>query len=446
MDMCNGPVFRKMMIFTIPIMCSGMLQLLFNAADVVVVGQFAGHTALAAVGANGALINLLTNLFIGLSIGSNVLIAKYYGARKEEKLKQAVHTSMLLSIYSGIVLTIIGLIFAKGILEMMQTPENVLDQAVLYIRLYFLGMTGTMIYNFGSAILRATGDTKRPLYYLIFAGIINVILNLIFVAGFSMGVAGVAIATAISQCVSATLIVRCLMKEKGVLKLELRKLKIVKRDLLDIIRIGLPAGFQGMLFSLSNVVIQSSVNGFGDIVVAGNSAAVSIEGFVYIAMNAFHQATISFTSQNVGAKKYNRILKILFSGQVGVIIVGFLLGSLAVVFSRPLISIYSSDSAVIAVGIRRISIICGIYFTCGMMDVMVGSLRGLGYSIVPMIVSLLGACGLRLIWIATVFQIPRFHTIDTVYASYPISWIITFTAHLICFIFIYRKERKKYNQ
>lgn len=408
MDMCNGPVFRKMMIFTIPIMCSGMLQLLFNAADVVVVGQFAGHTALAAVGANGALINLLTNLFIGLSIGSNVLIAKYYGARKEEKVKQAVHTSMLLSIYSGIVLTIIGLIFAKGILEMMQTPENVLDQAVLYIRLYFLGMTGTMIYNFGSAILRATGDTKRPLYYLIFAGIINVILNLIFVAGFSMGVAGVAIATAISQCVSATLIVRCLMKEKGVLKLELRKLKIVKRDLLDIIRIGLPAGFQGMLFSLSNVVIQSSVNGFGDIVVAGNSAAVSIEGFVYIAMNAFHQATISFTSQNVGAKKYNRILKILFSGQVGVIIVGFLLGSLAVVFSRPLISIYSSDPAVIAVGIRRISIICGIYFTCGMMDVMVGSLRGLGYSIVPMIVSLLGACGLRLVWIATVFQIPRF--------------------------------------
>ncbi|MDO5402589.1 MAG: MATE family efflux transporter [Eubacteriales bacterium] len=439
MDMCSGPIFRKMLMFTFPIMCSGVLQLLFNAADVVVVGQFAGHTALAAVGANSSLINLLTNLFIGLSIGTNVLTARYYGAKKQERLSRSIHTSMLLSIYSGIILTIIGFLFAKGILVLMQTPENVLNQAVLYIRLYFLGMTGTMIYNFGSAILRATGDTKRPLYYLLAAGVINVVLNVIFVAGFSMGVAGVAIATAISQFISAGLIIRCLLKETGALKLEVKKLRIVKQDFMDIVRVGLPAGFQGMLFSLSNVIIQSAVNGFGDIVVAGNSAAMSIEGFVYISMNAFYQATISFTSQNVGAKRYDRILKILLSGQAAVIMVGFVLGNMAVLFGNPLLSIYSSDPEVIAAGVERIGIICSIYFTCGMMDVMVGALRGLGYSVMPMIVSLLGACGLRLLWIATVFQIPEFHKITTVYVSYPITWVVTFTAHVICFVVIYRK-------
>lgn len=439
MDMCSGPIFRKMLKFTFPIMCSGILQLLFNAADVVVVGQFAGHTALAAVGSNSALINLLTNLFIGLSIGTNVLIARYYGAKKQERLSQSIHTSMLLSIYSGIILTIVGTVFAKGILTLMQTPGNVLDQAVLYIRLYFLGMTGTMIYNFGSAILRATGDTKRPLYYLMIAGVVNVVLNVILVAGFSMGVAGVAIATAISQFVSAGFIIRCLLRETGALKLDIRKLKIVKQDLIDIVRVGLPAGFQGMLFSLSNVIIQSAVNGFGDIVVAGNSAAMSIEGFVYMSMNSFYQATISFTSQNVGARRFDRILKILVSGQAAVIMVGLIIGNMAVIFANPLISIYSSDPEVIAAGVNRIGIICSIYFTCGMMDVMVGALRGLGYSVMPMIVSLIGACGLRLLWIATVFQIPEFHKITTVYVSYPITWIITFTAHVICFAVIYRK-------
>lgn len=441
-DMCNGPIFRKMMLFALPLMCSGMLQLLFNAADVVVVGQFAGHTALAAVGANSSLINLLTNLFIGLSIGSNVMVARYYGAKKQERLKEAIHTSMLLSVFSGIILTILGLVFAKWILVMMQTPEKVLDQAVLYIRLYFLGMTGTMVYNFGSAILRATGDTKRPLYYLVIAGIVNVALNLVFVVVFSMGVAGVAIATAISQCISAGLVVRCMMRETGALKLELKKLKIVKRDLIDIVKVGLPAGFQGMLFSLSNVVVQSAVNGFGDIIVAGNSAAMSIEGFVYIAMNAFYQATISFTSQNVGARRFDRILKILISGQAAVISVGLVLGNIAIMFGHPLLSVYSSDTAVIAAGMKRLGIICSIYFTCGMMDVMVGSLRGMGYSVMPMIVSLVGACGLRLIWIATVFQIPKYHLVTTVYASYPISWIITFSVHVICFAVVYRKKIK----
>lgn len=441
-DMCNGPIFRKMMLFALPLMCSGMLQLLFNAADVVVVGQFAGHTALAAVGANSSLINLLTNLFIGLSIGSNVLVARYYGAKKQERLKEAIHTSMLLSIFSGIALTILGLVFAKGILVMMQTPENVLGQAVLYIRIYFLGMTGTMVYNFGSAILRATGDTKRPLYYLFIAGIVNVALNLVFVVAFSMGVAGVAIATAISQCISAGLVVRCMMRETGVLKLELKKLKIVKRDLIDIVKVGLPAGFQGVLFSLSNVVVQSAVNGFGDIIVAGNSASMSIEGFVYIAMNAFYQATISFTSQNVGARRFDRILKILVSGQASVIIVGLVLGNIVILFGHPLVSVYSSDTAVIAAGMKRLGIICSIYFTCGMMDVMVGALRGMGYSVMPMIVSLVGACGLRLIWIATVFRIPEYHLVTTVYASYPISWIITFSVHVICFAVVYRKKIK----
>lgn len=441
-DMCNGPIFLKMMKFAIPLMCSGILQLLFNAADVVVVGRFAGDTALAAVGANSALINLLTNLFIGLSIGSNVLVARHYGAKKENRLKQAIHTSMLLSVYSGIILTIIGMIFAKGILELMQTPEDVMGQAVLYIRLYFLGMTGTMIYNFGSAVLRATGDTKRPLYFLMTAGVINVVLNLIFVAGFSMGVAGVAIATAIAQCISATLIVRCMLRETGVLRLELHKLKIVKQDFIDIVKVGLPAGFQGMLFSLSNVVVQSAVNGFGAIIVAGNSASMSIEGFVYIAMNAFHQATISFTSQNVGARKYERLLKILISGQIAVVITGLVLGNAAILFAQELIGFYSSNPEVIAAGVKRLNLICMVYFTCGMMDVMVGALRGLGYSIMPMIVSLVGACGLRLLWIATVFQIPQYHTITTIYVSYPLSWILTLLAHVICYIVVYRRMMK----
>lgn len=432
-DMCSGSVFKKMLLFAIPLMCSSILQLLFNAADIVVVGRFAGDNALAAVGSNSALINLLTNLFVGLSIGSNVLTAQYYGAKKDTDLKETVHTSMLISIYSGLILTVIGILGARVLLEMMQAPPEVLDLAVLYLRIYFVGMTSTMVYNFGSAILRAVGDTKRPLYYLLGAGIINVILNLFFVIACKMGVAGVAMATAISQTISAVLVVRCLIQEQSGIHLELKELAISKEKFFRIMRIGLPAGFQGTVFSLSNVVIQSAVNSFGNIAVAGNSAAANIEGFVYMAMNAFYQATISFTSQNYGASQYKRIYKILFAGELYVIITGIILGNLAVFLGDTLLGIYSPSTEVIAAGMARLKIICTVYALCGVMGVLVGALRGIGYSVVPMIVSLIGACGLRLLWVATIFKIPQYHNLTTVYLSYPITWTITLTVHAITF-------------
>lgn len=441
-DMCSGSVFGKMLLFALPLMCSSILQLLFNAADIVVVGRFAGDNALAAVGSNTALINLLTNLFVGLSVGSNVLTAQYYGAKKDSDLKETVHTSMLLSICSGVLLTVVGLAGARGLLELMQAPPEVLELAVLYLRIYFLGMTSMMVYNFGSAILRAVGDTKRPLYYLLAAGIVNVVLNLFFVIACHMGVAGVGVATVISQTISALLVVRCLVREQGGIHLELKELAISKEKLGKIMQIGLPAGFQGTVFSLSNVVIQSAVNSFGNIAVAGNSAAANIEGFVYMAMNAFYQATISFTSQNFGARQYRRIYKILFAGELCVVITGLLLGNLAVLFGDVLLGIYSPSAEVIAAGMVRMKFICTVYALCGIMDVLVGALRGIGYSIIPMIVSLIGACGLRLLWIATVFQIPEYHSLSTVYISYPITWTITLIVHAVTFALAARKVLK----
>ncbi|MBD5470916.1 MAG: MATE family efflux transporter [Lachnospiraceae bacterium] len=438
-DMCSGSVFQKMLLFAIPLMCSSILQLLFNAADIVVVGRFAGDNALAAVGSNSSLINLLTNVFVGLSIGTNVLTAQYYGGKKEKDLKETVHTSIFLSICSGLILTVIGIVGAKPLLELMQAPEEVLNLAVIYLRIYFLGMTSTMVYNFGSAILRAVGDTQRPLYYLLGAGIINVILNLFFVITCHMGVAGVAAATAISQTISAFLVIRCLMKEQGGIHLDLKELKINGEKFARIVRIGLPAGFQGMVFSLSNVVIQSAVNSFGAVAVAGNSAAANIEGFVYMAMNAFYQATISFTSQNYGAREYKRIYKILFAGELYVIITGVLLGNLALFFGKSLLGIYSPSADVVAAGLGRMQIICTLYALCGMMDVFVGALRGIGYSVVPMIVSLIGACGLRLLWIATVFQMPQYHSMRTIYISYPVTWTITLLIHAVTFLIVSRK-------
>ncbi len=371
-----------------------------------------------------------------------MLTAQYYGAKKDSDLKETVHTSMLLSICSGVLLTVVGLVGARGLLELMQAPPEVLELAALYLRIYFLGMTSMMVYNFGSAILRAVGDTKRPLYYLLAAGIVNVVLNLFFVIACHMGVAGVGAATVISQTISALLVVRCLVREQGGIHLELKELAISKDKLGKIMQIGLPAGFQGTVFSLSNVVIQSAVNSFGNIAVAGNSAAANIEGFVYMAMNAFHQATISFTSQNFGARQYRRIYKILFAGELCVVITGLLLGNLAVFFGNALLGIYSPSAEVIAAGMVRMKFICTVYALCGIMDVLVGALRGIGYSIIPMIVSLIGACGLRLLWIATVFQIPEYHSLSTVYISYPITWTITLTVHAITFALAARKVLK----
>lgn len=433
MDMCCGSILGKMLLFAVPLMCSSLLQLLFNAVDVIVVGKFAGDTALAAVGSNTALINLLTNFFMGLSIGANVLSARFYAAKKEQDLTETVHTAMLLSIFSGIILTLIGCLGARQILIWMQTPSEVLRQAVLYLRIYFLGMTSTMIYNFGSAILRAVGDTRRPLFYLLSAGILNLGLNLIFVIVYKMGVAGVAIATVISQSISAFLIVRCMCKEEGGIHLELKELHIYGNKFKSILKIGLPASFQGIVFSISNVIIQSSVNSFGAIVVAGNSAAANIEGFVWVAMNAFHQAAITFTSQNVGAGKYERINKILYAAQGSVLMVGLVLGNLALFFGDTLLGMYSSSAEVIQAGMMRLNVVSRTYALCGMMDVMVGSLRGMGYSVMPMIVSLIGACGTRLFWIFTFFKMEQFHTITSLYMTYPVSWILTLLTHVICF-------------
>lgn len=446
MDMCTGSILKKMLMFAIPLMFSSILQLLFNAADIVVVGKFAGDNSMAAVGSTSSLINLLTNLFIGMSIGANVLVARYFGAKQKKDLKETIHTAITLSIISGIILTVIGFFGANKILTLMQTPGEVLTLATKYIKVYFLGMTATMVYNFGSAILRAVGDTKRPLYYLSLAGLINVGLNLIFVIVFHMGVVGVALATAISQTISALLVIRCLINESGDIHLELKELTIVPSKFFKILQIGLPAGFQGILFSLSNVVIQSSINLFGETVVAGNSAAGNIEGFVYMSMNAIYQAAISFIGQNVGAGKYERINKIVITAELVVITIGVVMGGMVVLAGRPLLSIYSNSPQVIEIGMRRLKIIVLTYALCGMMDVMVGVLRGLGYSIMPMIVSLIGACALRLVWIVTVFQIDKYHSIETIYISYPISWTITFAAHLICFMIIRKKLEKKWRR
>ena len=437
MDMCHGPLLKKILIFSIPLMLSGILQLLFNAADIIVVGRYAGSTALAAVGSTSALINLLTNLFIGFSMSANVLVARYYGGGKETDANETVHTAILLSIFSGSFLALLGNLFAGPLLSLMGTPPDVLSQATLYMRLYFLGMPVIMLYNFGSSILRAIGDTKRPLLFLGISGIINVILNLIFVICLHLGVAGVALATVLSQCLSAALIVKCLCDQKGCLKLSIKKLVLSKDKLLQIIQIGLPAGLQGTIFSLSNVLIQSSINTFGSVAMAGNTAASNIESFIYISMNTFYQTALTFTSQNAGGRKYHRITKVLICCECLVIATGILLGGSAYLFAPQLLSIYSSDASVIAFGLKRMAVICLSYALCGIMDVIVGSLRGLGYSILPMIVSLIGACGLRILWIFTVFK--WYHSLFILYLSYPITWIITFIAHLCCYIFIKKK-------
>lgn len=442
MNLCEGSILKKLLLFSIPLMASSMLQLLFNAADVVVVGQFAGKNSLAAVGSNGSIINLLTNVFMGLSIGANVLVARYFAARKEEKLRRTVHTAITISIVCGIVMAIIGIVMARQLLTWMQSPKGVIDLATIYLRIYFLGMPAVMLYNFGAAILRGVGDTKRPLYYLGFSGVVNVVLNLIFVIIIKMDVAGVALATVISQYISAALVLRCLAKEESAIRVEKQYLGIDKNILIRTLKIGLPAGVQGSLFSFSNVIIQSSINSFGATVVAGNSAASNIEGFVYMAMNAFSQAIVAFVSQNIGAKKYERINRIVGTTLISVSTVGLVFGNLVYLLAKPLLRLYSGNEAVIDAGVKRLAVICTTYALCGMMDCMVGALRGLGYSVMPMIVSLLGACAFRMVWIFVFFQMEQFHIIDTVYLAYPISWIVTFSVHVICYLVVRRKIEK----
>ena len=443
LDMTTGALLPKMLRFALPLMLSSLLQLLFNAADIAVVGKFAGDNSLAAVGSTSSLINLLTNLFLGLSIGANVLSAKYTGAGDKERTSKVVHTAVTVSLLSGAILTVIGLLFAPQFLKLMKSPDGVIGLASLYMRVYFLGMPAMMFYNFGSSLLRSKGDTKRPLYFLTLAGILNVLLNLLFVILFHMDVAGVALATIISQYLSAALVFRCLLTEEDEgFRIILNKLKIDASTLWSLVRIGVPAGLQGVVFSLSNVVIQSSINGFGEIIMAGSSAAGSIEGFVWVSMNAFHQAAITFTGQNIGAKKYSRINKILFCAEGCAMVAGLAFGNLAFLFGRPLLSIYTDSAASIDAGMIRLSIICTTYCLCGMMDTIVGSIRGMGYGVVPTIVSMLGACGLRLLWIATIFQVPSLHTPEVLFFSYPVTWTMTFLAHLVCYVIMRRKFPK----
>lgn len=445
LDMTRGPVFKELIIFSVPMILSGVLQLLFNAADVIVVGRFAGDNSLAAVGSTSSFINLMLNLFIGLSIGSSVVSANYFGAGKIRELQNTVHTSMLLSVYSGIGLTILGIVFARPILLMMQAPQEVLVLAVLYLRIYFAGISATVIFNFGSALLRAKGDTKRPLYILMVAGVINVILNLVFVICFHMDVAGVALATVISQIFAAVFVVILLMREEDGFKMEFKKLKIHKYILFRIIKIGLPAGFQGMMFSISNMVIQSSVNSFGPVVIAGSSAGINIEGFVYLAMNGFSQGALTFTSQNMGAGQKDRIKKLVFVSLLTVLVVGEGLGFLVVFFARQILGIYSQNPLVIEAGIRRLTVICSTYALCGIMDTLSNIIRGIGHSILPMIVCIIGVCVFRIVWLSTIFLTPAFHTEFIIFVSYPISWAVTFIAHCICFSIVFKKVHIEYN-
>jgi putative MATE family efflux protein len=435
--MTEGPFLRKILVFALPLAASSVLQLLFNAADVIVVGRFAGSAALAAVGSNGSLINLLVNLFVGLSVGSNVVAARAFGAKDDVSVRHTVHTSILLSLIGGVILAVIGVFAARTLLEWMSSPADVIDLAALYLRIYFLGMPVMMLYNFGSALLRAVGDTKRPLLCLVVAGILNVILNLVFVINFHMSVAGVALATVISQGLSAGLVLVILMRERGPLRLEWRALRIYPGVLRQILRIGIPAGLQGMVFSLSNVVIQSGINSFGSVIVAGSSASSNIESFVYVSMNSCHQACVTFTSQNVGARRYKNINRVLGCCMFCVTVIGLVLGLGTVAGGRLLLSIYSTDSAVIAAGLRRLAVISAPYFLCGIMDVWVGSLRGMGYSVTPMIVSLMGSCVFRLVYIATVFQ--WYHTEQVLYLCYPISWLLTLSIHALCFVIVRRR-------
>ena len=441
-DMVHGPLAGKLLVFAIPLMLSSILQLLFNAADVIVVGRWSGKEALAAVGSNTSLINLMVNLFVGFSVGTNVVVARDLGAGRQDEVRDSVHTSITLSLVSGVVLMALGLLLSRQMLELMGSPEDVIDLAAVYLRIYFCGMPGNMLYNFGAAILRAQGDTKRPLYFLTAAGIINVILNLVFVIIFHLDVAGVALATIISQYVSAVLVLLTLMRDKGPLRVDLRALRLDMKVVRRILQVGLPAGFQGMVFSISNVVIQSSINSFGSTVVAGSAASSNIEGFVYAAMNAFYQTALTFTSQNYGAcecKRVNRImgLCLLYSGLIGLV-----LGNLAYLFGHPLASIYApGQEEVITQAVDRLSICCTTYFLCGLMDTQVGVLRGIGYSVVPMIVSLVGSCALRLLWVAFIFPLNR--TPEMLYLSYPISWIITAATHFAFFLFIHKRAYAK---
>ncbi len=444
-DMVNGPLFGNIIRYAIPLMLTGVLQLLFNAADLVVVGRYCGRLSIAAVGATGAIINLIINLFIGLSVGVGVTVAVSLGAQDDDRCSRAVHTAMPVAVIGGAVLTVVGVLISRTLLSWMQTPDDVIGLSALYMRIYFCGMIPSLVFNYGAAILRAAGDTKHPLYYLVTAGIINVVLNLFFVIVLKRNVDGVALATILSQCVSAFLIVRFLLRTEGAYKLVFRKMHIYGSELKQIVKIGLPAGIQSSMFSISNVIIQSSINSFGSVAMAGNSAAANIEGFTFIAMNAIHQTGMNFVGQNVGAQRLDRARRVTKDVMFDVFVTGLVLGGLSYLFSHQLLSIYiPGDASAIAYGRLRMKYLCLPYFLDGMMDVMTGVLRGLGSSLLPMIITVFNICVFRVVWIYTIWQVPRFHNLDMLYITYPISWILTLSLLLICYFITMRRKSREF--
>lgn len=436
--MLEGPLVPSIVRYTIPIILTSLLQLLFNAADLVVVGRFCGSVSVAAVGSTGAITNLLVNFFIGLSVGAGVGVAHGLGSREDTAVSNTVHTALPTAIFSGLFLTVIGVAFSKTFLRMMGTPDNVLPLSAVYMQIYFGGITFSMVYNFCAAILRAAGDTKSPLLYLTIAGVVNVILNIFFVTVLHMNVAGVALATTLSQGISAALVTRALTRRTDACRLYLKKMRFHKPQLMKMLRIGLPAGIQSSLFSISNVLIQSSVNSFGDVFMSGSAASANIEGFVYVSLNAFHQTAVNFIGQNAGARQYRRVYRTLWICLGCVTVVGISFGFAAWSFGRQLLSIYITDSQqAIEYGMVRLGYICLPYFLCGLMDVSTGALRGLGASVIPMIISILGVCGLRIFWIYTIFQV--YHTPECLFFSYTVSWVITFLFQITAFFLVCRR-------
>ena len=439
-DMCNGTIMDKLISFALPLMISGMLQLMFNAVDIIVVGRFTGSQALAAVGSTTALICTFTNLFIGVSLGANVLAARFYASGKTKEMSETVHTAILLALISGIAMSIIGILCARESLVLIATPDDIIGQAALYLRIYFLGMPFFMLYNYGAAILRAVGDTKRPLMYLIAAGTANAVLDLILVIIFKMGVAGVAIGTITSQFISCVLVIRCLCKTDAIYKLYISKLRIKKYYLIQILKVGLPAGIQSTVINFSNVLLQSSVNSFGEIAMAGYTAANNILGFLYVSVNSVTQACMSFTSQNYGVRKVKRIDKVLVDCAILSIIVSVVIGGGSYLLGHQILGIYTKQEDVIQCGMEILSISTIPYFLCGLMDMIPGSMRGVGYSAVPMLLSIIGTVGTRLVWIYGVF--PEHRSLYVLFMSYPVSWGLTIVMQAICLVFVRRKIRK----
>ncbi len=439
-DMCNGTIMDKLISFALPLMISGMLQLMFNAVDIIVVGRFTGSQALAAVGSTTALICTFTNLFIGVSLGANVLAARFYASGKTKEMSETVHTAILLALISGIAMSIIGILCARESLVLIATPDDIIGQAALYLRIYFFGMPFFMLYNYGAAILRAVGDTKRPLMYLIAAGTANAVLDLILVIIFKMGVAGVAIGTITSQFISCVLVIRCLCKTNAIYKLYISKLRIKKYYLIQILKVGLPAGIQSTVINFSNVLLQSSVNSFGEIAMAGYTAANNILGFLYVSVNSVTQACMSFTSQNYGVRKFKRMDKVLANCAILSIIVSVVIGGGSYLLGHQILGIYTKQEDVIQCGMEILSISTIPYFLCGLMDMIPGSMRGVGYSAVPMILSIIGTVGTRLVWIYGVF--PEHRSLYVLFMSYPVSWGLTIVMQAICLVFVRRKIRK----